>query len=76
MLIKLLIQKDYPLRMEEKSSTFRNETLGLLLNFLSTNPDHFSDRTFVYDAYDKKGLVEGESNKSLMGWYYYQLANF
>jgi len=76
LLVKLLLQKDYPLRIEEEPSTFRNQTLGHLLKFLSTEVENFYDRIFVYHAYNEKGLIDGEKNYSLTGWYYYQFNEF
>jgi hypothetical protein len=76
LLIKLLLQKDYPLRIEEERSTFRKQTLGHLLTYLKTNEDHFNDRIFVYHAYNEKGLVNEMRDESLMGWYYYQFNEF
>ena len=76
LLINLLIQKDYPLRIEEEPSTLRKDTFKHLLKFVEIEPDNFDDRQFVYFAYDCKGLIEGKRESSLLGWYYYQFNEF
>lgn len=76
LLTRLLIQKDYPLRLEEEPATLRNESIFHLLEFAQSEPEHFSDRQFVYSAYDSKGLKDGQREPSLFGWYYYQFNEF
>ena len=76
LLSKLIIQKDYPLRIEEEPSTLRNKTIYYLLKFIQSEPENFNDREFVYSAYSAKGLSNGELDVSLMGWYYYQFNEF
>ena len=76
LLLKLLLQKDYPLRIEEEPSTLRKETLKHLIRYLKSNKETFNDRVFVYHAYNEKGKVDNNTDKSLMGWYYYQFNEF
>ena len=52
LLTALLIQKDYPLRIEEEPSTYRKQTIKYLLHYLQTSDsEEFSDRIFVYYCY-------------------------
>jgi hypothetical protein len=76
LLSKLIIQKDYPLRIEEEPSTLRNKTIYYLLKFIQSAPENFNDREFVYSAYSAKGVSNGLLDVSLMGWYYYQFNEF
>lgn len=76
LLRNLLLQKDYPLRIEETPYTLRRQTIKHLLHFLSINKDEFYDRIFVYDCYDGKGKNDNEMDLCLTGWYYYQLNEF
>ena len=77
LLVMLLIQKDYPLRIEESSSTLRRQTIKQLLAYLSKhNEEEFNDRIFVFDCYNKKGKENGVADECLMGWYYYQFNEF
>jgi len=75
-LIKLLIQKDFPLRIEENPLTLRKQTISHLLNFSQSNPSVFNDREFVYTAYKSKGIHNNKIEESLFGWYYYQFNEF
>ena len=75
-LIQLLIQKDYPLRIEENPSTLRKQTITHLLNFSNSKPASFNDREFVYAAYNQKGASDDKVEESLFGWYYYQFNEF
>jgi len=75
-LIQLLIQKDYPLRIEEDPSTLRKRTISHLLNFSNSKPTSFNDREFIYTAYNRKGSRENKAEESLFGWYYYQFNEF
>ena len=75
-LIQLLIQKDYPLRIEEDPSTLRKRTISHLLSFSNSKPTSFNDREFIYAAYNHKGLRENKVEESLFGWYYYQFNEF
>ena len=54
----------------------RKETIAHLLRFAQSKPEKFNDREFVYSAYNAKGLVEGQFDTSLFGWYYYQFNEF
>lgn len=76
LLSQVLIQKDYPLRVEEEPVTFRKETIYFLLSFAESNPDRFDARQFVYNAYHGKGQKNGRIEPSLLGWYYYQFNEF
>lgn len=76
LLLRLLLQKDFPLRIEEEPVTLRKDSIGHLLDFAASNPDKFSDREFIYTAYNNKGKVENKSEDSLLGWYYYQFNEF
>ena len=75
-LIQLLIQKDYPVRIEEDPSTLRKQTITHILNFSNSKPTSFNDREFVYAAYNQKGVSEDKVEESLFGWYYYQFNEF
>jgi len=75
-LLQLLLQKDYPMRIEEDPSKHRNATIKYLLSYLTQHTGNFNDRIFVYHCYDIKGLSNGETESSLMGWYYYQFNEF
>lgn len=76
LLKRLLLQKDYPLRIEETPYTLRRQTIKHLLHFLSIYTDEFYDRMFVYNCYDGKGKTENKEDLCLTGWYYYQLNEF
>ena len=77
LLIKLLIQKDYPLRIEEEPATYRRQTIKHLLQYLnSKHSNKFNDRIFIYYCYDTKGKYEDKDDECLLGWYYYQFNEF
>jgi hypothetical protein len=76
LLTRLLIQKDFPLRIEEEPATLRKDSIFHLLGFVQSKPQEFSDREFVYSAYDSKGLKDDKREASLLGWYYYQFNEF
>ena len=76
LLTKLLIQKDYPLRIEEETSSLRKQTTKHLLQYLNTHSGDFTDRRFVYNCYDTHGSINSEKDECLMGWYYYQFNEF
>ncbi len=76
LLVKLLLQKDFPLRIEENPKTLRNQTIKHLLDFIKINEGDFSDRIFIYNCFDRKGKVEQNEDECLMGWYYYQFNEF
>lgn len=48
LLLRVLIQKDYPLRIEEASKTHRKDTIKYLLKFAKESTGEFSDRSFIY----------------------------
>jgi len=76
LLIKLLLQKDFPLRIEETPKTLRNQTIKHLLDFIKINEGDFSDRIFIYNCFDKKGKLQTGEDDCLMGWYFYQFNEF
>ena len=76
LLLRMLIQKDYPLRIEEEPKTHRRDTIKYLLQYVKKNGDEFNDRTFIYDCYANKGLANSEKNATIMGWYYYQFNEY
>lgn len=76
LLIKLLIQKDYPIRIEEEPITFRRQTIKHLLQFIDTKGDTLTDRLFVYNCYDSKGKYNSATDQCLLGWCYYQFNEF
>lgn len=76
LLKQLLLQKDFPLRIEEYPSTLRKQTIKNILKYLSLNSDDFYDRAFVYHCYDEKGKVDERTDECLTGWYYYQMNEF
>jgi hypothetical protein len=73
LLIKLLIQEDKPLEIQQSSTYFRKETLIYLLEFCKTEDTEIkiNDRLFVIAAYFKR-LKEYQKD-CLAGWYFYQL---
>ncbi len=75
LLIKLLIQKDYPLRIEEEPYYLRKQTIKHLLQFINNNGE-LTDRLFVYNCYNTKGKLNSLTDSCLMGWYYYQFNEF
>jgi hypothetical protein len=76
LLIHLLLQKDFPLRIEEEPSINRKSTIYHLLEFVKSEPERFNDREFVYHAYDRKGYTEHTNETSMLGWCYYQFNEF
>lgn len=76
LLIKMLLQKDFPLRIEETPKTLRNQTIKHLLDFIKSNEGDFSDRIFVYNCFNNKGKIQTIKDECLMGWYYYQFNEF
>lgn len=71
LLRKLLMQKDYPLFIEEQPTSFRRQTIKHLLQFSHEN-GKCSDRDFVWHAYSSKGKAASLDDECLHGWYYYQ----
>jgi len=76
LLIKLLLQKDYPLRIEEEPQTHRRTTIKHLLEFLNAEVDGFNDRSFIYDCFNSKGYINDTEQSTLTGWYYYQFNEY
>ncbi|RPA66850.1 hypothetical protein EF405_18870 [Cyclobacteriaceae bacterium YHN15] len=75
-LLSLLLQKDYPLRIEEEPTTHRNATIKFLLEYVKSFAVGFSNRAFIYQCYANKGMVNGEKHLTIMGWYYYQFNEY
>ena len=76
LIVDLLIQKDYPLRIEEEPLALRRQSLYHLLKYAESQPSAFDDRHFIYSAYDAKGIAHSEQDVSLFGWYFYQFNEF
>jgi hypothetical protein len=76
MLLCLLVQKDYPVRIEEEPKTHRKTTIQYLLQFAKKAPEQFNDRSFIYECYNEKGSVNGQKEATIMGWYYYQFNEY
>lgn len=76
LLIRLLLQKDIPLRIEEEPITLRKDSIRHLLQFVASQPEKFDDREFIYTAYNNKGKADDKREDSLLGWYYYQFNEF
>ena len=75
LLLKLLIQHDYPLR-NDSPNALRQKTIRQLLRFAASQPESFTDMDFVYNAYISKGRVDNTTEESLFGWYYYQINEY
>jgi len=76
LLTRLLLQKDFPLRIEEEPVALRKDSIKHLLHFVATKPEKFDERQFIYTAYNNKGQVDDNREDSLLGWYYYQFNEF
>jgi len=76
LLLNLLIQKDHPLRIEEEPKTHRRCTIKYLTEYLKSFIDGFNDRSFIYECYANKGMVNGKRDDTIMGWYYYQFNEY
>lgn len=76
LLLRLLLQKDYPLRIEEEPNAHRNATIKYLLEYVKSYTDAFSDRAFIYQCYANKGMVNGDTQPTILGWYYYQFNEY
>lgn len=74
-LTTLLLEKDFPQRLEEAPVTFRRTTIKHLLQFSSDKGD-VSDRQFTVYSYDTKGKHGKKEDECLIGWYYYQLNEY
>ena len=74
-LIQLLIQKDYPLRIEEDPSTLRKQTITHLLTS-QFKPASFNDREFIYSAYNQKGASENKVEEVYLDGIIISLMNF
>src|SRR5690606_25074600 len=71
LLTRLLIQKDFPLRIEEDSKIYRSTTVRNLLEYIDSTDEEYHPRGFIYNCYDNKGKVNNAENDTIMGWYYY-----
>lgn len=76
LLIKMLLQKDYPLRIEEVPKTHRRDTIKYLLQYLHEHSEGFSDRSFINHSYANKGIINSKKEATIMGWYYYQFNEY
>ena len=76
LLIRLLIHQDYPNQISEHPSTLRRQTIKHLLDFAANTTEDVSSETFIINAYQQKGIVNGEEDECLTGWYYYQLNEY
>lgn len=76
LLLRLLLQKDFPLRIEEEPQTYRRTTIKYLLEFISTGIDAFTDRSFIYNCFSNKGNLINTPQSTLTGWYYYQFNEY
>lgn len=76
LLLRILLQKDFPLRIEEEPKNHRKTTIKHLLEFLSNGVADFNDRTFIYFSFNNKGYLNGTPQSTLTGWYYYQFNEY
>lgn len=76
LLLRLLLQKDFPLRIEEEPQTYRRTTIKHLLEFISTGIESFTDRSFIYNCFRNKGYLDNIPQSTLTGWYYYQFNEY
>ena len=74
LLIQMLTEVDHP--THEVEFHFRRNTIALYLNRLKEKESLVSVQDFVNAAYTRQGKLEGSSNDTLMGWYYYQLSQY
>ena len=74
LLIQMLTEVDHP--THEVEFHFRRNTIALYLNRLKEKETLVSVQDFVNAAYTRQGKLEGKSNDTLMGWYYYQLSQY
>ncbi len=75
LLLKLLIEKDYPQLLEEEPLIFRKQTIKHILHYAEEG-NELTDRNFTVFAYFQKGLKAGVIDDCLTGWYYYQLNEY
>jgi hypothetical protein len=76
LLLRLLLQKDFPLRIEEEPKKHRKTTIKHLLEFISNGVDEFNDRSFIYFSFNNKGYINRISESTFTGWYYYQFNEY
>jgi hypothetical protein len=76
LLTELLLQKDYPLKMEDEPSLLRKQTIFHLVDFAKSAPEQSRDRQFIFSAYDRKGHTGDGLDSCLLGWYFYQFNDF
>jgi len=76
LLLGILLQKDFPLRIEEEPQSHRKTTIRYLLEFLSIGSVEFNDRLFIYSTFKDKGYRNDIPEKTLTGWYYYQFNEY
>jgi hypothetical protein len=76
LLLRLLLQKDFPLRIEEEPRNHRKTTIKHLLEFISNGVVEFNDRSFIYYSFNNKGYLNQVTQSTLTGWYYYQFNEY
>lgn len=79
LLLALLLSLDFPLRHVEEAepTTLRRQTIRHILRAIAENDDSkITDVVFTRLAYERRGLVGGETDECLTGWYYYELNEY
>lgn len=76
LLLSMLIQKDYPLRLEEEPKTYRKDTIKYVLDYVKVSSEGFNNRSFIDQSYTNKGLRSTEKDATIFGWYYYQFNEY
>lgn len=76
LLLSILLQKDYPLRIEEEPSIHRSTTIKYLIKYVKDFVKVLNERSFIYHCYSNKGRISNESNNTTIGWYYYQFNEY
>ena len=76
LLLMLLLQKDFPLRIEEEPQNHRETTIKHLLKFISNGVEEFTERSFIYYSFKNKGFLNSIPQNTLTGWYYYQFNEY
>ena len=69
----LLMSADKPGFPPEQSEFMRRRTIIYLLQLAEKHPKGIEPREVAWFAYDEKGMMDGEQDDCLTGWYYYQL---
>lgn len=76
LLLKLLLQKDMPLLIDEESKAHRRNTIKYLLKFINSHNTEYNDRSFILKCYENKGKIAGITESTIFGWYYYQFNEY